>query len=246
MKALPYKIGFLPCFNRGLIVFALLAFGDVLNAQTSLTVSNFNFETGGFATDSSFSSNPGVVPSGWTATVGGISGTFFGYLNPNNSTYPGTTGANSVAGTMSGPNVFYFGTATTGQGIRQTLSANFDPTLSYTLTVANGARAGGAMASLQMELFAGGNLIGSQEVFNSTAGTFADFSLVVPPSSANNAFAGQPLSIALLEVDDRPGGTEVDVDNVRLTVIPEPSTFALIALGLGVCGVVVRRRQSKA
>ena len=93
----------------------------------SIAITNHDFETDGVE-DGTFTNSPGVVPTGWT-TVGGDLGPFYGYFNPTgDDAYIGATDtepSGGTVGTMDGANVFYFGTATTGQGIAQTLSENF-------------------------------------------------------------------------------------------------------------------------
>ncbi len=218
----------------------LLCLGAVTraSAQTTITVANSDFETGGLA-DSQF--NTSTIPTGWTV-AGSITGGAFGYFNPNDSQgYTGTTGNPGTIGTMSGPNVFYFGSAVTGEGIQQTLAANFTANTNYTLTVAVGTRAGNLSntAFLDLQLLAGSTVIASSSARNLTADSFADFSLTFDAFAAGTNFItalGQGLSIRFLENDSLLPGTafEADIDNVRLTsvsAVPEPSTYALLALG---------------
>jgi hypothetical protein len=212
----------------------------------SITVSNYNFETGGFGSDE-FSAFPGVIPTGWSAVNGSISGNYFGYLNPDNGGYPGTTG-NGVIGTMSGPNMFYFGSATNGQGIFQVLSTTFSTNTDYALTVASGARSGGFMASLEMHLYAGSTLLANQIVKNTNLGTVQDFTLNYTANSSNNYLAGQGLKIQFLERDFGVNDAEVDIDNIRVTstvsAIPEPSSYALFGLGALALLVAYRRKAA--
>ncbi len=63
-----------------------------------------------------------------------------------------------------------------------------------------------------------------------------DSSVVIPAVQAGDAWAGKPIGIQLL-VSSGSGSAYWDLDNVRLTatttVVPEPSTWALAALGFG-------------
>ena len=123
-----------------LVAVALMA---PLAEAATISIVNGDFETGGLA-DNSNSAFPGVIPTGWSAVPGaGPSGSFFGYYNPVNDAggyVSGVSGSPGITGTMAGPNVFYFGSSTNGQGIQQTLSATFLANTDYTLTVARGTR----------------------------------------------------------------------------------------------------------
>lgn len=236
---------------KGIVLLALFFIGisapfNSVDAAT-ISISNYNFETGGFSGDN-FSRFPGTIPTGWSAVNGSISGDYYGYLNPDNNSYTGTAG-NNVIGTMDGPNMFYFGSATDAQGIFQTLTTPFSTGTDYALTVASGARSGGFMASLEMQLFAGSTMIANQIVKNTSLNTIQDFTLNYTANSANDALAGQNLMIRFLERDFNPSTDfEVDIDNVRLTssvaAIPEPSTYLLLTLG--VAAIVLGRRCRRA
>jgi hypothetical protein len=210
--------------------------------QVTIPITNFDFETGGVS-DGQFSNSPGVIPTGWSA-AGAINGSFYGYFNPNDSSYTGTTGSGTT-GTMSGPNVFYFGSAATGQGIEQTLNTAFAIDTDYALTLAVGARNGGGMASVQMDLLAGSTVLATGTFNNSTLDSFDDFQVTYNANPANNGLAGQPLTVRFLEIDNQGGvGTEMDIDNARLTAVPEPSFYAAVTgLGLVVFAAVRRWRR---
>ena len=139
---------------------------------------------------------------------------------------------------MSGPNVFYFGSATTGQGIQQPLSSTFSLSTDYTLTVARGTRNGTYNNTLRMQLFAGSTLLTSRDVAPEPAGsrgTFLDYSTTYVASVANNSanavLVGQPLIIRFLEIDNPSNPqAEVDIDNIRLVSaagVSEPSSGML-------------------
>lgn len=59
--------------------------------------------------------------------------------------------------------------------------------------------------------------------------------------------AGSPMAIDRLTIDVSSGGPgSFNIDNIRVSavsVVPEPSTYALMALGFGVMGMFVRRRR---
>lgn len=214
----------------------------------AVNIVNFDFETGGFAIDT-FSNNPGVVPAGWSA-AGPITGAFYGYFNPSGTAYANTNGS-GVGANMSGPNVFYFGSAESGQGIEQVLAETFSPGASYTLTVALGSRLGANAftASLTMMLYAGDTPIAGNTFRNTSFdGTFSDYSIDYVYSTSHAPLAGEFLKIVFLEQNVISAG-EVDIDNVRLiaspSVIPEPASFALLA-GLGGLGLATSRRRRSA
>lgn len=213
-------------------------------SAASITIVNSDFETGGFATDR-FSNSPGVVPSGWSA-VGAMAGDYFGYYNPGFD-YPGTWGGSSVIANMAGPNVFYFGSLTHGQGIQQTLSSTFATDTNYTLTVAVGGRfeAIAYMAALDLRLMAGSTVLASRTVRNTeNAGTFIDFALDYTYSPSHAFLTGQQITIQLVENNSEFSG-EMEVDNIRLeslAAIPEPASAALVAAASLVLVAGVRRR----
>jgi len=219
----------------------------------TLTVANFDFETGGWA-DNSNSAFPGVIPTGWQAVPGAApSGNFYGYYNPIDDAggyISGVSGTPGVTGTMAGPNVFYFGSAVNGQGIQQTLSSTFSLSTDYTLTVARGTRNSIYNNTLRMQLFAGSTLLTSRDVAPEpvgSRGTFLDYSTSYIASvindAANTGLVGQSLMIRFLEIDN-PGNpqAEVDIDNVRLNAVPEPASGMLLVAGLAALAVVRRRR----
>jgi len=213
--------------SRGMVSAANSAGGLNLEMKPKypLTIVNFDFETGGLGGDGARSDGPGVIPSGWQAVPGAApSGFNYGYYNPTSDQgydsavagLPGTTGS------MAGENVFYFGSATNGQGIQQTLAATFELNTDYTLTVARGTRNSTGNNTLRMMLFAGSTLLTTRDVApepTGSQGTFLDYSTTYRYNPADASLAGQALMIRFLEIDN-PGNpqSEVDIDNVRLTL----------------------------
>ena len=240
---------FFPLSTRStLLGVAVAVFASALHAQTAINIVNPDFEIGGVS-DGNYSNNNGVIPSGWTATTA-ITGFFYGYFNPTGTTYTGTDGS-STLGAMSGPNVFYFGSAVHDEGIQQTLTTTFAPNTDYTLTVAVGTRLGGLSntASLKMELLAGSTVLATTTVRNGTANNFADFSVSFNSATAGTTYSsayGQALTIRLLESDIGFAG-ELDIDHVRLTAtsaIPEPATTAMLVGTIALLGAATLRRRS--
>lgn len=225
----------------------LLALGASGWAAT-LTIANYDFETGGVG-DGSFS--PGVIPTGWVAMPGAApGGSFFGYFNPVNDAggyVSGVSGTPGVTGTMAGPNVFYFGSSSSGQGIQQTLAATFAANTDYTLTVARGTRNSNFNNTLRMSLLAGSTVLTTRDVApepSGSRGTFLDYFTTYTYSAADAGLVGQALIVRFQEIDN-PGNPqfEVDIDNVRLSAVPEPDSAAL--LGLAGVTLFLCRRQKK-
>ena len=220
----------------------------VSGRAATISIVNGDFETGGLI-DNRNSAFPGVIPTGWSAVPGaGPSGDFYGYYNPINDAggyVSGVSGSPGITGTMAGPNVFYFGSSVSGQGIQQTLTATFLANTDYTLTVARGTRNGIYNNTLRMMLLAGSTVLTSRDVAPEPAGsrgTFLDYSTTYTYSVANAGLVGQALTIRFLEIDN-PGNpqAEVDIDNVRL--VPEPSSASLLILGLA--AVLARSRRCR-
>ena len=235
---------------RHLLLASLLLTAPLaLRSQTtSLAVTNFDFETGGGLVDGGFSS--GTIPTGWSAIPGNApTGSYYGYFNPDDKGYTGAGGTPGTIGTMSGPNVFYFGSCATGQGIQQTLGSTFALNTTYQTTFSLGCRNDPTyQASISVQLLAGSSVLASGTFLNSTADTFADYAITYAASTANTSLVGMPLTVSFAEYDQNGTVTEVDLDNVRVTataVVPEPSTWTLLSLGVvGACAVALRRRRA--
>lgn len=228
------------------ISLALVASGRA----ATISIANHDFETGGLA-DNSNSAFPGTIPTGWVAMPGAApSGGFFGYFNPVNGAggyVSGVSGTPGVTGTMAGPNVFYFGSSSSGQGIQQTLAATFAANTDYTLTVARGTRNSNFNNTLRMSLLAGSTVLTTRDVApepSGSRGTFLDYFTTYTYSAADAGLVGQALIVRFQEIDN-PGNPqfEVDIDNVRLSAVPEPGSASLLILGLA--AVLARTRRCR-
>ena len=68
-----------------------------------------------------------------------------------------------------------------------------------------------------------------------------DFTVSLAAVQAGDAWAGKPIGVELMSLAATPGGYW-DMDNVRLTSVPEPSTWGLAVSGLGAM-LMLRRRS---
>ena len=168
-----------------------------------------------------FNSGPGSIP-GWTLT--GAGGLF----------QPGTAGF-FTSPVPDGSIVAY----DNGGTISQTLSATLSANTTYALSVDVGRRVDAGMTNFMIDLFAGSTLLDSLTVSNGTIapGSFA-------PELLTFTTGANPLSGNLAIEFINPSPVQVNYDNVTLsaTPVPEPSSLALLAAGLGVAFVALRRR----
>jgi hypothetical protein len=127
---------------------------------------------------------------------------------------------------------------------------------SYTLTLGLFGKSLDANNSLQLSLYyrdAGNNIvpIGTPTTVTYNAATFpltaplnlVDYSVTIPNVQASDAWAGKNIGVMIqVSASDFTGGYW-DMDNVRLTTVPEPTVASL--LGLVVCGFLLRRNALK-
>lgn len=137
------------------------------------------------------------------------------------------------------------------------LNATYGIGQSYTLTLGVFGKSLDANNSLQLSLYyrdAGNGIvpIGTPTTITYNAATFpttaplnlVDYSVTIPAVQAGDAWAGKNIGVMVqVSASDFNGGYW-DMDNVRLTTVPEPGVMSL--LGLGVCGLLTRRAKQKA
>jgi hypothetical protein len=164
--------------------------------------------------------NPGPIP-GWTLT--GLGGSF----HPNGSFFSlplpdGSIVAYSNGGTIS-----------------QTTSTSLTANTTYTLSVDVGRRFDAGVNNFTLALYAGNTILQSLTLSNSLIplGGFVDESFSY---TSGTVLPSGNLRIALTTA----GPQQVNYDNVRLTAspVPEPTSLALLAAGLGLVIFVLRRR----
>ncbi len=120
--------------------------------------------------------------------------------------------------------------------LSQTLTATYQAGLTYTLQVDTASFTYLPHVDYSISLYAGNTLVAggiNPNILN--AGTYITASITasIEPSSP---FIGQSISIVLANAGNPPAGNAVAFDNVRLTsqvtAVPEPSSWALAAIGL--------------
>ncbi|MDP3593077.1 PEPxxWA-CTERM sorting domain-containing protein [Phenylobacterium sp.] len=229
---------------------ALLGAAGAANAAT-VALENGNFNAGWSQADGDFRpGHAGGNPDGWGASGG--SGT--GHWNPTvadfaNEAAHGGVGWAHGAGISSVANGAMLAQKVAGH----TIQANTRYTL--TLDVGSQMRASGPFG-FEIGLLGGGLLDGTGAIFaeltNATSGitiapgTFGTVSLVFE-TGANDAFLGQELFILLSGTN---GGAAfdnamLDASPLSVSAVPEPATWAMMIVGFGGVGSMVRSARRR-
>ncbi len=136
-------------------------------------------------------------------------------------------------------------------------SATYAIGQSYTMTLGVFGKSLDSNNSLQLSLYyrdTGNNIvpIGTPTTITYNAATFpmtsplnlVDFSVTIPNVQASDPWAGKNIGVMIQVASSDFTGGYWDMDNVRLTAVPEPAVASL--LGLGICGFLLRRGKRKA
>jgi hypothetical protein len=147
--------------------------------------------------------------------------------------------------------------ATPGVGFFQDLSVTYTVGLSYNLTLGVIGGGGGMTpgSTLLLEMYyrdAGNNMvtIGGAPITYTILGFpntthFLDYTLNLPMVQAGDAWAGRNIGLEVV-ASTGTGAGYWDVDNLRIQAVPEPSSLAFAALGVGswIALRVHRRRRA--
>lgn len=146
--------------------------------------------------------------------------------------------------------------AAAGVGIYQDLTTTYQVGMSYDLTIGIIGGGGGMPAgqTFEISLFYRDNLnaivpIGTAPVvFNTvnfpTTTHLVDYTVQLSDVQAGDAWAGKNIGVQLLSTSGTGAGDYWDVDNVRLTAVPEPATVSLLVIGVGGLLWAHRRRRA--
>ena len=203
----------------------------------SIFIANNSFENPMITTPSGFNTVSSGTSNNWTFT----GGTQQGFANP--------TMAHNAGGSWYGPSpspgIIPNGNQvawSNGGTISQTLSATLQANTKYTLGAYVGRRQNVPFPGYNIELYAGGNLLASNNIVTPAEGTFAP--VTVSYTSGISVTPGQALEIRLTSLSGFQGQTNFDNITLDAASIPEPSAI-LGLLGFGLLGIASKLRQKQ-
>jgi hypothetical protein len=205
---------------RTAVLAGIVAFGAPAMALTNIAVTNASFET----------LPPGGLPSGCGAGCSFSAGSIPGWLTIGGTGQfqPGTAGFYNYV--PDGLTVAY----SNGGTIAQTVSVTAAAGATYTLTGAFGRRTD-TINPGSISLFVGAN----QVVATGISPTPGDWSIYTASYTATLADVGSAITIVLSSP-----GSQGGFDNIILTAVPEPASWAMLLVGFGMVGVAARRRKA--
>lgn len=210
-------------FMRGLLLLSCLTVSLGASAQ---------FINAGFENPVQSDGTFGNTLPGWTAT-GGNAGAW--------NIFPSYSFFRSEA--PEGTQIAYVNGTSLAQQSAVTLAAG-----ETTLSVMAGRRSDTFAASFDMELWAGGTVAAGVVTGGTLLGTASFIHTSIAPSSftplsvtynasVNDPLIGQKITARFVRV----GGSQMNFDDVRLNVVPEPATMSVLVIGL----VAALRRSRK-
>jgi hypothetical protein len=231
-------------------VFVMLAGLAGISQAEVITIPNASFELPMVVRDET---NPfGALPyiDDWDETAVGPADEF----DQNTGAFLNTDPLSSDHITNADGNQLAFVSTLIGNDLRQQLATTFVPGQRYHLTVGVASSFNfppGADEQLELALFYRDgdveHLIASSLVSGSEVSPTAltGFSVDTPVAGVSDAWANQPIGVLIRpwpgDPDDTAGEGFWDVDNVRLTAVPEPASMALLAFGT--LALTSRRRR---
>ena len=234
----------------------LLAIGSSMQAQ-SIDVPNGSFESP--TPPAGYPATPQVdvwqksTQPVWfdPATTGGITWNQLSGVFPN----PPAGDSKSIDNVNGQQAAYLFALPQVGL-LQSSLDAIFVVGHSYSLTVGllgGGGIPDGATFSIGLFFLDGADKLVS---VGSTTATFSaanfptvthliDYQLNIPEVKSTDAYAGHHIGVELLSTSGT-GAGYWDVDNIRLTAVPEPSTLVLASTGLGGLLILTQRARRRA
>ncbi len=210
---------------------AALALTVALIDTQGASISNGDFETGGAVGGTGFTSS---VPTGWSNGTG-ASGTA-GLLNNDQF---------SLVTSNSPANIAYL---TGDRSFTQTIGETVADNLSLQLTFKVGVRNSGG-TPLPTDFEAGLYTTGGTELQKATIAQVAGGTLTSDLKTVSIQFDagvghgqnGQAIEVRLISTTGNTGSQTI-FDDVTISVVPEPTTYALVS-GLGLLGMAAYRRH---
>jgi hypothetical protein len=200
----------------------------------SIFIANNSFENPMITTPSGFDTVSSGTSNNWTFT----GGTQQGFANPTIGHEFGNSWYGSSPNLPNGSQIAW----SNGGTISQTLSATLQANTKYTLGAYVGRRQKVAFPGYNIELYAGGNLLASNNSVTPAEGTFAP--VTVSYTSGISVTPGQALEIRLTSQTGTNAQTNFDLITLDASPIPEPSAI-LGLLGFGLLGIGSTLKQKR-